>query len=345
MIDYTGKTCHCCGKVFDDNDDIVVCPDCGTPYHRECYRQSGCTNIQLHKTHGSWASENADAEESGNACKNCGETLRSGARFCDKCGTPVNGGKSIRFFRNDNGSNTAPPEYNTMYGSYKSDRDPYNDMGADMGIPFTSSPDEELEDGVTVGEVSAFVGDRKQYYIPRFLMMKKLGMKFSFNIAAFFFPEAYLAYRKMNVAAILLFIVRFAILLPYTAVGLASMLSVDQNFEMFSVLLQDYPRLLEAAKIFAGYGKDAATMPPAFTTLSMISQFINTTTQIVMCLFANFMYYRYCISSVSLLKKEKMDGLLEQAGGTSVLGLIIFLFLIAVRSSVSMFLLLYITAH
>ena len=32
MADYTGKKCIVCGGVFSENDDIVVCPECGTPY-------------------------------------------------------------------------------------------------------------------------------------------------------------------------------------------------------------------------------------------------------------------------------------------------------------------------
>ena len=44
MANYTGK-CFSCGEVFKDGDDIVVCPECGTPYHRECYLKEGkCIN-------------------------------------------------------------------------------------------------------------------------------------------------------------------------------------------------------------------------------------------------------------------------------------------------------------
>ena len=29
---YTGETCPVCNQVFQEDDDIVVCPDCGTPH-------------------------------------------------------------------------------------------------------------------------------------------------------------------------------------------------------------------------------------------------------------------------------------------------------------------------
>ena len=37
---YTGIPCAACGKKFTAEDDVVVCPECGTPYHRACYRSS-----------------------------------------------------------------------------------------------------------------------------------------------------------------------------------------------------------------------------------------------------------------------------------------------------------------
>ena len=37
-MDYIGEICPVCGKSFTADDDIVVCPDCGTPHHRECYK-------------------------------------------------------------------------------------------------------------------------------------------------------------------------------------------------------------------------------------------------------------------------------------------------------------------
>ena len=36
MIDYTGLECPICGEKFTAQDDIVVCPECGAPHHRDC---------------------------------------------------------------------------------------------------------------------------------------------------------------------------------------------------------------------------------------------------------------------------------------------------------------------
>ena len=36
MADYINEKCISCGKEFTKDDDVVVCPECGTPYHRGC---------------------------------------------------------------------------------------------------------------------------------------------------------------------------------------------------------------------------------------------------------------------------------------------------------------------
>mgnify|MGYP000169958290 CR=1 FL=1 len=41
MPKYYGCPCEGCGKPLTLQDDIVVCPDCGAPYHRTCYEKNG----------------------------------------------------------------------------------------------------------------------------------------------------------------------------------------------------------------------------------------------------------------------------------------------------------------
>lgn len=48
---YTNYKCPVCNNQFNEEDDIVVCPECGTPHHRECYIQKGkCINSDKHGT-------------------------------------------------------------------------------------------------------------------------------------------------------------------------------------------------------------------------------------------------------------------------------------------------------
>ena len=52
---YSYEKCPICEKDFTNNDDIVVCPLCGTPHHRECYKQNGeCGNYDKHNEGFRW---------------------------------------------------------------------------------------------------------------------------------------------------------------------------------------------------------------------------------------------------------------------------------------------------
>ena len=52
---HTGDPCFACGKKIMEDDDVVVCPECGTPYHRSCWEKNGkCINIWLHRDGKTW---------------------------------------------------------------------------------------------------------------------------------------------------------------------------------------------------------------------------------------------------------------------------------------------------
>ena len=99
MNNYLNSECPYCGKKFTENDDIVVCPDCGTPHHRGCYKEHGvCANNELHGGF-EWksSSEPRTPENKGGneqkfdsfACPNCGGMNPSGTKFCSNCGAPL----------------------------------------------------------------------------------------------------------------------------------------------------------------------------------------------------------------------------------------------------------------
>ena len=80
MADYRNCACIGCKNTFEPDDDIVVCPECGTPYHRDCWNAHGhCINTELHETGGSWQRPKTEAEIKAEAeanapvpCPNCG---------------------------------------------------------------------------------------------------------------------------------------------------------------------------------------------------------------------------------------------------------------------------------
>ena len=52
---FTNEKCPVCNSVFTEDDDIVVCPECGTPHHRECYKEhKKCANHEKHTENFRW---------------------------------------------------------------------------------------------------------------------------------------------------------------------------------------------------------------------------------------------------------------------------------------------------
>lgn len=52
---FTNEKCPVCNNTFKEDDDIAVCPECGTPHHRECYKQNlKCANHEKHSEAFRW---------------------------------------------------------------------------------------------------------------------------------------------------------------------------------------------------------------------------------------------------------------------------------------------------
>lgn len=90
---YTNQICEGCGKIFTDNEDIVVCPECATPQHRECYENhGGCVNAHKHGDDFTWTgAETVNTPPSIPEkakiipCPNCGYGNPEGSDHCKQC--------------------------------------------------------------------------------------------------------------------------------------------------------------------------------------------------------------------------------------------------------------------
>lgn len=52
MFLYENDKCPVCGECFKEGDDIIACPECGTPHHRVCYNKTNtCANARMHGTY------------------------------------------------------------------------------------------------------------------------------------------------------------------------------------------------------------------------------------------------------------------------------------------------------
>lgn len=181
---YENEICPVCENSFRDGDDIVVCPHCGTPHHRECWKtENKCHFEHLHETDFVWNPSHNDNTQinttektDSKVCANCGASNDPDAKFCTSCNVPF-----ILLEALD-----AETKGDTMIdGEFIS------------GEEFV-----DRENTLTVGEASIYIGQNKEKFIKSFLKAKFTKGKQNFNWSAFFFSPIWFFYRKIYSAGI-----------------------------------------------------------------------------------------------------------------------------------------------
>ena len=93
MFNYNGCICDVCKQTFTPESDVVVCPECGTPHHRDCYKELGhCVNVEKHSSGFEWNTlENSvSGGKVSNLCPACHAETPADAVFCENCGVALN---------------------------------------------------------------------------------------------------------------------------------------------------------------------------------------------------------------------------------------------------------------
>lgn len=161
MLDYTKYCCPVCNRQFEENDDIVTCPECGTPHHRECYNLTGhCVNKGLHEVEYSFMQEQKDNEENENIVEQAKKERLLNTLISDD---DDNEAKPFSPF-------FAPNEQDTKYEN-----------------------DKRTIDGYDVADIAATVRSNAEKFIKKFSKKSKIG----WNWGGFFFGSLYLLFRKM----------------------------------------------------------------------------------------------------------------------------------------------------
>lgn len=199
MMDYTGHACPRCNKPFTPADDIVVCPECGAPYHRSCYEAEGhCLFEGMHSPEFAW--KPAPSEAAPVVCPRCGAGNAESAVFCNHCGArlqePEDDGEEGR---GGQGAENGPYDYSARYAEGQGADGPYGGMDEEgffgpFGQLFT--PGETLC-GIPVQTWAAFLGASSPYYLLNFKRMELTGRRLSVSFSAFVLGPIYFFYRKM----------------------------------------------------------------------------------------------------------------------------------------------------
>lgn len=186
MTQNTGP-CQSCHKDILPGEDRVICPECGAPYHRECYQHEGqCVYADKHASGYEYRTpveekiHNAGKEpagEGGVVCPAC-QTVNSRLNiFCEHCGKPLHAddGQPMQ----EDGVNAGPLRFEEAYG-YQ----PKTDLRGEI-------------DGISKADWAVFIGSSAPAYLPRMAVQAQRNSKMGFFFSSFLFSTFYLGYRKL----------------------------------------------------------------------------------------------------------------------------------------------------
>lgn len=304
-MDFIGNKCPVCDRYFHSDDDIVVCPDCGTPHHRDCYESIGhCANEALH---GDGYDFSQDEDTNANAdvviCKSCGKENDKYQFFCKYCSAPLQSEE-----RDNQAENAQQQQQQSPFGNAPGGM-PYNMPFMDPlgGVP----ADTDLGDDITAGEAAKYVKQNTPYFVRIFSNIKSFN-KSKFNFAAALFSGGYLLYRKMYKLGALIFAIEIAL---YAAM----LYVVYSSQDLYEKFITAYSSGLQKSSEFLAGLSTADAMKlyvPAIVYILLIA--------LMVLIGANFnrWYMRHCkieITKIRLNAKEdeNPDTLLQTKGGVN----------------------------
>ena len=212
MMDYKGCKCASCHKVLKEGDDIVICPECGAPYHRECYAAEGrCVFSAKHGKGFEYVPPEAkpDVNANGPICPVCHAQNPPDTLFCERCGQPMRGGVPPQAAQSS-------PQYAEPGMSGTGMPGGFGGPGAQYatGDVMTQLHLAKEYDGISTQDWMKYIGNSAPYYLYQFQRMDESGRKTSFCWSALFIPEFYFFYRKMWKQGLLATLVMVVLSIP-----------------------------------------------------------------------------------------------------------------------------------
>ncbi len=325
MAEYTHLKCPVCSEEFLEDSDVVVCPICGTPHHRECYKNLGrCANIDWHSENKIYDAEleraamegeairlererlAAEAREEQNApivCTRCGQKNESTALFCNNCGMPLKSG-----FASGEPKGQPEPTRPQFFAAN----------------PFTPPDPNEEFDGVKGWKLAAVVRDNQFSFMPKFRAFTQTGKKVSFNVFSLIFAPYYFFYRKMYGIGILALLLDLLCRIPQTLL----------NFEKSAL-----------SKLLSSYMDTNVSMGFEFTAqqmqilhfLSFIALIVSSAIVVLSGLFTNYLYYNKCKKLCNKIDREaktreEFFAAADKKGGVNRAIIIVFIALMFIAS-------------
>ncbi len=308
-MDYIGNKCPVCDKYFHADEDVVVCPECGTPHHRECYQSIGrCANFDKHKDGFDYQQELKQSDQSESSdfivCKRCGSNNSNEAFFCSKCGNQLHENTQNV---NANSSNQQNPPFGAdTFG---------NNPKVIMFDPLAGvNPNADLGDGVTAGETAKFVKQNTPYFITVFSNIFRFSRS-RFNFCAMIFGGGYLLYRKMYKLGAIITAIQAAMTILYLYLNyyIANNHAFDKIFDAYTN--NDYNAFLSS---YAQLSDKELYLLLLFTMIAIVTLIFD----VVIGACANRLYYKHCKKEILKIKRETKDAdkvgeILQKKGGVN----------------------------
>lgn len=292
MPKYYGCPCEGCGEPLTLKDDIVVCPDCGAPYHRTCYEKLGrCIHSPAHAAGYEWHFPYQDAEL--RTCPSCGErTLRS-EETCRCCGAALPPETEADEQLNDRKAAQDEQhggfDYERFYRQYEQQTmDPlHRNLQAAFGK-------DELIDGIPSSDWMDYIGKAAPIYLNDYSRMQLQHTKVSMCFPALIFGPFYFFYRKAWKPA-------FAFLAAEMVLAIPTVLDLMQITE---------------SPLTAGLSTGVLVV------LSRIVSLLSFVLVLVRTLFAKWLYRKSAAEHIRRIRKEfpdaeKRRAVLAAQGGVS----------------------------
>ena len=316
-MDYIGKKCPVCQKYFHADDDVVVCPECGTPHHRECYESLGhCYNEKLHEQGYDYQEDMDQTNEKDGMkiCPSCGHANDNNHFFCGQCGAPLSPAQNAQ-------QQQSPPQgagFGMPFGQQQ------NQQGGNtaFNMPFMDplagvDSNEDFGDGITAGETAKYVKQNTPYFIRVFHNITTMN-KSKFNFAAALFTGGYLLYRKMyKIGAVFAFL-QLALLIVESYFTIAynslyteflNVYSQSMQFGSFMSDITQYMQTLDSTQLLVLY-------------LPTLVELVRIAMMIVFGICFNRMYFKHCKKQIQKIKAsakedENPETILQTKGGVN----------------------------
>ena len=277
MSEKLNKQCPVCkGYLFQD-DDIVYCPVCGAPHHRDCYAALGHCGCE--EDHGKEkVNQETQEHSSEKQCKYCKKNITEDTKFCPYCG-------KIQPLQGEKGNLDDYPEIKftsiSFSGAGLPRPDPYGGLDKDSQI-----------DGVKVKDLAKFIAFMPNKLLPKWKQFQDGVKKSSWNWMAFISPYTHTIFRKMGFATlmyVLLELTAFVLLAPF----------------YYSLAYMDMPINSTALQVAEKFSSD----PMKYTSidaivLALLGILLFVGYRIFAGLYNDVMYKKHAVSTIKKIRSD-----------------------------------------